>query len=67
MNTRADLLMVDEPTNHLDLASIEVTQKTLKDLPGAVMFISHDRSFIRAVATDVLEFKDGQLANRYLN
>ena len=59
MNTRADLLMLDEPTNHLDLSGIEVLQEALKNFPGAVMFISHDRRLVASVATDVFELKDG--------
>ena len=58
MNTRADLLMLDEPTNHLDLPSIEVLQEALQSFDGAVLFLSHDRRFVSAVATDVLELRE---------
>jgi len=62
MNTRADLLMLDEPTNHLDLSGIEVLQEALRNFPGAVMFISHDRRLVAAVATDVFQLRDGGLS-----
>ena len=61
MNTRADLLLLDEPTNHLDLPSIEVLQDALRGFPGALLFISHDRRLVSAVATDVFELRDGAL------
>jgi len=64
MNTRADLLMLDEPTNHLDLPSIEVLQEALQTFDGAVLFISHDRRFVRAVATDVFELSETGLLRR---
>jgi ATP-binding cassette subfamily F protein 3 len=61
MNTRADLLMLDEPTNHLDLPGIEVLQQGLCSFEGAVLFISHDRRFLDAVATAKYELRDGTL------
>ena len=61
MNTRADLLLLDEPANHLDLPSIEVLQDALGTYPGALLFISHDRRLVRAVATGVVELRDGRL------
>jgi len=64
MNTGADLLMLDEPTNHLDLPSIGILQEGLSGFPGAVLFISHDRAFIDAVATDVYELRGGELSKR---
>ena len=64
MNTGADLLMLDEPTNHLDLSGIEVLQEGLKSFAGALLFISHDRRLVGAVATDVLELANGGLSPR---
>jgi ATP-binding cassette subfamily F protein 3 len=64
MNARADLLLLDEPTNHLDLPGIEVLQEALRRFPGALLFVSHDRRLVEAVATDVLELRDGALARR---
>jgi ATP-binding cassette subfamily F protein 3 len=56
----ANLLILDEePTNHLDLASKEVLLASLKEFPGTVIFVSHDRSFIEGLATSVLEMKAG--------
>jgi len=63
MNARANLLVLDEPTSHLDLPSIEVLEGALRDYAGAVLLVTHDRRFIRAVATDVLTFTaDGKLS-----
>ena len=60
----ANLLILDEPTNHLDLASKDVLLGALRDFPGTVIFVSHDRHFISHLATAVLELKDGRA--RYL-
>ena len=56
----ANLLILDEPTNHLDLASKDVLLGALRDFPGTVIFVSHDRHFISHLATAVLELKDGK-------
>jgi len=64
MNTRADVLMLDEPSSHLDLPSIEVLEEALRSFAGAVMFISHDRRFVNAVATDAYELRDQRLKRR---
>ena len=50
-----DLLILDEPTNHLDLDSIAWLERTLVEFPGALLFVSHDRDFIEAVADRVIE------------
>jgi ATP-binding cassette subfamily F protein 3 len=60
----ANLLILDEPTNHLDLASKDVLLGALRDFPGTVIFVSHDRHFISHLATAVLEVKGG--GARYL-
>lgn len=67
MNTRADLLLLDEPTNHLDLASVEVLQEGLRNYAGAALLISHDRAFIRAVATRAFELRDGRLTRLHMD
>lgn len=54
-----DLLLLDEPTNHLDLATKNALVQALAEYDGTVVFVSHDRSFLRAVATKVLELKPG--------
>lgn len=56
-----EVLLLDEPTNHLDLDAIEWLQGLLNDFPGALLLISHDRAFIDAVATRIVELDRGQL------
>jgi ATP-binding cassette subfamily F protein uup len=56
-----DVLLLDEPTNHLDLDAIEWLQGLLNDFRGALVLISHDRAFIDAVATRIVELDRGQL------
>jgi len=56
-----DVLLLDEPTNHLDIASIDALEQDLKRYVGTVMFITHDRSFIDALATRIVELDRGTL------
>tara|TARA_R110000822_G_scaffold1531_7_gene7016 strand:+ start:17197 stop:19107 length:1911 start_codon:yes stop_codon:yes gene_type:complete len=58
-----DLLMLDEPTNHLDIPSIQWLEGFLKSFGGAILFITHDRAFLRALATRILELDRGQLTS----
>jgi ATP-binding cassette subfamily F protein 3 len=55
-----ELLLLDEPTNHLDLAGVEWLEGFLKDYPGAVLIVSHDRYFIDRVADKILELDSGE-------
>ncbi|HEX6813345.1 MAG TPA: ABC-F family ATP-binding cassette domain-containing protein [Planctomycetota bacterium] len=64
MTTPADLLVLDEPTNHLDLQGIEFVEDFVQRYPGAVVAVSHDRRFLDAVATAIVEVADG-VANRW--
>ncbi|GFO54552.1 ABC transporter ATP-binding protein [Geomonas sp. Red276] len=61
----SNLLLMDEPTNHLDLFSKEVLLEALKNFPGTVVFVSHDRHFIDGLATRVVEVAGGKLENYY--
>lgn len=49
-----DILLLDEPTNHLDITTIEKLEKIVKDFPGAVVVISHDRSFLTHISNKTL-------------
>ncbi len=54
-----NFLILDEPTNHLDLAARESLEDALKQFDGTLLFVSHDRYFIRALAGKILELEDG--------
>lgn len=56
-----NVLVLDEPTNYLDIPSIEVLQQVLRDYEGTVLFVSHDRQFIDALADRLLIVQDGKL------
>ena len=58
--TAADVLLLDEPTNHLDIESLEWLEQTLVDLDAAVVLVAHDRWFLEAVGTAVLELDGGR-------
>jgi ATP-binding cassette, subfamily F, member 3 len=58
--TRPDLLLLDEPTNHLDIPSLEWLERYLVDLDAAVVLVAHDRWFLEAVGTSVLELEAGR-------
>ncbi len=57
----ANTLLLDEPTNYLDMASIKVLQQMLLEYEGTVVFVSHDRAFINAVADNLLIIEDKQV------
>ncbi len=59
MLSAPDLLVLDEPTNHLDVESVAWLERYLADWPGAILFVSHDRDFIDAVAERVIEVSNG--------
>ena len=56
----ANVLFLDEPTNHLDIDSKEVLESALDNFKGTIIFISHDRFFIRKLATKVLDLTHGK-------
>jgi ATP-binding cassette subfamily F protein uup len=58
-----DLLLLDEPTNHLDIEAIEWLEGFLPEFPGALLFVTHDRVFLRRVATRILELDRGRLTD----
>lgn len=58
-----DVLLLDEPTNHLDVTTIEWLENFLKDFRGSIIFISHDRAFIKSMATRIVDLDRGKLAS----
>lgn len=60
---KPDILLLDEPTNHLDVAAIQWLEGFLKSFAGAIIFISHDRAFIRALATRIIDLDRGLLTS----
>ncbi|NLB63841.1 MAG: ATP-binding cassette domain-containing protein, partial [Fibrobacter sp.] len=61
--SQPDLLLLDEPTNHLDIPSIDWLENFVKRLDCAVLFVSHDRAFVRNMATRILELDRGQISS----
>lgn len=59
--TKSQVLLLDEPTNHLDFETVEALGSALKSFAGTVFFISHDRTFVNLVATQIIEVKDGSV------
>jgi len=61
--TEPDLLLLDEPTNHLDLSTIQWLEEAILNFNGSVVFITHDRAFLRRLATRIVELDIGQLTS----
>ncbi|NQV38554.1 MAG: ABC-F family ATP-binding cassette domain-containing protein [Candidatus Marinimicrobia bacterium] len=61
MRTPADILLLDEPTNDLDIPTLEILEESLKDFPGAIVLISHDRYFIDRLCDLLLYLDDGEI------
>ncbi len=62
--TKPNFLILDEPTNHMDIVGKETLEAMLRDFPGSVLFVSHDRYFIKQIADALLVFEEGMV--RYL-
>jgi ATPase subunit of ABC transporter with duplicated ATPase domains len=58
-----NVLLMDEPTNHLDMESIEALNTALENYPGTLIFVSHDREFVSSLATRIIEFTPGGVAD----
>lgn len=59
MLTKGTFLVLDEPTNHLDIPSKEMLEEAIKNFEGSVVAVSHDRYFLKQVATRVVEVRVG--------
>lgn len=59
LKTRPNVLVLDEPANHMDIVGKETLESMLKDYKGTLIFVSHDRYFVKKVATQLLVFEDG--------
>lgn len=62
-----DLLLLDEPTNHLDLMAVEWLGNFLREYPGTVLVISHDRYFLDEVVNKVVDMEDGEVTTYHTN
>ena len=62
-----DILLLDEPTNHLDIEAIMWLEEFLSQYNGTLMFVSHDRAFVKKLATRIIELDRGQLASYHCN
>ncbi|MBV8156045.1 MAG: ATP-binding cassette domain-containing protein [Dyella sp.] len=60
---KPDVLLLDEPTNHLDIEAIGWLEGFLRQFDGSIVFVTHDRSFLRALATRIVEIDRGQLTD----
>ena len=65
MQKNVNLLIMDEPTNHIDITTQEVLEDALKDYPGTILFISHDRYFINEIAKKIFYIEDKKI-NEYI-
>jgi len=63
LQSGGNLLLLDEPTNHLDIATIRWLEDRVYSYPGAVLFITHDRAFLRRLATRIVELDRGRLTD----
>ncbi|MTK11804.1 MAG: ABC-F family ATP-binding cassette domain-containing protein [Clostridiaceae bacterium] len=61
LKRRPNFLILDEPTNHMDIISKETLEKMLKDYTGTLLFVSHDRYFVKQIASSVLVFDNGNV------
>jgi len=59
--TKPNFLILDEPTNHMDIVGKETLEAMLRDFPGSVLFVSHDRYFIKQIAEALLVFEEGKV------
>lgn len=60
--TKSHVLLLDEPTNHLDFETVEALANALKEFPGTIFFIGHDRTFVNLIATDVVGIQNGVIS-----
>ncbi len=65
MEKPADVLLLDEPTNDLDIQSLEVLEDSLIDFPGAIVLVSHDRSFLDKITDHIFAFDDTESVTSY--
>ena len=62
MATNPDVLVLDEPTNHLDLKTVVALERFLKDYPGTLILVSHDRELVDNVVDKVYKLENGRLS-----
>jgi len=64
---KPDVILLDEPTNHLDIESIQWLENFLKNYRGAVILVTHDKAFLDAITTRILEISFGKITDRKMN
>ena len=62
-----DILLLDEPTNHLDIEAVTWIEEFLERYKGSLIFVSHDRAFIKRLATRIIELDRGRLRSYFCN
>ena len=67
LQEKINTLVLDEPTNHIDIDTKEVFENALEDFDGTIIFVSHDRFFINAIANRVLNIEDYKIKSYYGN
>ena len=61
--SKKNVLLLDEPTNHLDFETVEALGQALNGYNGTIFFVSHDRTFVSMLATDVIDVSDGKIVH----
>lgn len=67
IETKAEVVLLDEPTNHLDLKSVEALEHSLQEIQSALVFVSHDASFVKTLAREEWVLENFRLTQKHLD